>query len=130
MLTIIEDLTEVGPHAVCLQEEETGATPLHIVLDKSKCDLDIVKDMICANADVLNVQDKKGRLPLHLAAKAEISFKLIKAMVKKHPHSIFCEDSEGDIPYTIARSAHQDKEIVKLLKPPHDHHHRHQNDSV
>lgn len=117
-LEIIEDLTEVGPDAVCMQDEENGATPVHLALESAKCDLDIVRDMIGANSAVLKVQDKKGRLPLHLAVKAAIGFKILKAMVKKNPKSIFIEDSEGYTPYTIARTMHQDKEVLKLLKPP------------
>lgn len=118
-LEIVEDLTEVGPKAVCLQDEERGATPLHMVLEKKKCDLDIVKDMIGSNPVVLTVADNYGRLPLHLAVKAEIDAKVIKVMVKKYPGSKSVEAEEGETPYQIARAMHQEKEVLKLLRPPH-----------
>ena len=114
---IIEDLTEVYPHACVLHDDLTGATPLHAALANPKCDADIIMDLVAANAKALKAVDKEGCTPLHVAAQNKADVKTIKALTKKHSKILSIKNNDKQTAYKIAKSMGQGKDILKLLKP-------------
>ncbi|MBI4041400.1 MAG: ankyrin repeat domain-containing protein [Deltaproteobacteria bacterium] len=97
---------------VNVQDEKTGATPLHIAACEGHAA--VVKVLVQANADI-NAQDKNGDTPLHFAVvwrKIEVMKVLIEANADRN-----IKNNHGSVPVEYARATgHQ--EAVDVLEEP------------
>uniref|UniRef100_A0A1A9VK18 ANK_REP_REGION domain-containing protein n=1 Tax=Glossina austeni TaxID=7395 RepID=A0A1A9VK18_GLOAU len=76
-------------------------------------DVDEVTRLISSGANV-NVQDKDGRTPLHLAA-ANGHTKIVSALIKREGINVYAEDNKNNAPLDLARQ-NDYKEVVKVLE--------------
>jgi len=115
-----------GPHAngmrikINLVENGSGETPLHCAIERN--DEDAIECLLEHNRLIsafLNIQDKKGRTPLHWAVSSGWLIKLDDRLerVKKLVKLGACcniKDAEGHYPVDLA----QDEEIKQIVKLP------------
>jgi ankyrin repeat protein len=120
-LAIIEDLTEVGPNAGIIQTTETRSTPLHLALRNPATNSAMVQDLIVSCTQVLQIQDKDGNTPLHVAVEEQRSVTEIKLMLKLYPQAMNKKNQKGKVPYKLAKSVARksnvdNDDIVQLLR--------------
>ena len=83
----------MNPAYVRRQQRENGYLPLHYACFY-KTKLAVVKLLVNANPEGLNVKSKAGWLPLHLAA-MQNQHHLLDYLIEQHPESISEEDNKG-----------------------------------
>jgi ankyrin repeat protein len=97
---LLKDLTWIG------DPRKNNAPPLRAALYRNVLGTDdvveILEYLIDRNPDSLASCDQDGSLPLHLACRRGISFKIVQSLVKQYQASIKSVTPGGDLPLFLA----------------------------
>jgi hypothetical protein len=97
---LVEDLTWIG------DPKSRDAPPLRFALYDNVLGTDdvveIVEFLASQNSQLLRSRDQDGSLPLHVACRRGISFKIVQSLVKHYQASIKSATPQGDLPLFLA----------------------------
>lgn len=93
------------------ERDESLVTPLHLAVAQKGIDVNIIKTLLSAGAD-LKAKDSQGRTPLHTACAVWVendNFRVVKALIKAGADA-YNQDNSGTTPFNIA--THQERATV------------------
>jgi hypothetical protein len=97
---LVEDLTWIG------FPKSRDAPPLRYALHRGVLDTDDVVESleypVDQNLELLSSRDRDGLLPLHVACRHGISFKIVQSLVNLHKASVKTVTPQGDLPLFLA----------------------------
>ena len=115
---VILALIDAYPDALLAEGGVGKRTPLHIVFTDYTSST-VVKRMIEMGRNATLLKDKKGWLPIHVAASRHCSPEKIQMLLDACPKSLFAKTDEGETPLQLAVSTatrtHPNHTLIKHL---------------
>ena len=117
---ILHNLIASNPGAAALRSLRDLETPLHTAVARPDLTVAVMKDLVRAYPQALQMKDGRGRIPLHAALDAGAPSPICKGLVKKWPFSVEVRNEKGEIPHAAAKRLKLDKELIEFLYPYED----------
>jgi ankyrin repeat protein len=78
-------------------------------------DVNMIRSLVKAYPDQVSMKSKDGNLPIHLAARYNVSVEVIKLLLSAYPEGILIKGEFGYLPIHIAARHNARAEVIKLL---------------
>lgn len=114
---VLELLAKAGPDVLVQKDGPWEASSLDIAL-QAECDMGILKTLLSANPQQVQVCDRKNGYPLHTAvSRPSVSLDVVKLVYKAYPEALHKPNVRGDTPVQVAEhNISCDEEIVNYLQ--------------
>jgi hypothetical protein len=76
-------------------------TPLHVILEKNPPH-DVIKIIVSAVPEILQIKDRFGRLPIHVAIFDEATLAVVQELIQRYPGCLSVGDKAGQLPVHVA----------------------------
>lgn len=100
---IVKLLIEANPDAILMRSQPHGDLPLHFATGYNTASVEVIRQLVDANASTVAVQNTFGVSPLHQACLFHAPYDVIKVMVEASPEAVYIEDAQGRTPWDIAK---------------------------
>ena len=112
-LELIELVHRLHPEAISIVEPEQESLPLHYACQRSSCE--VVSFLAKQHPKGLQVKQKDGSLPLHLACRYNAHSDLITFMIDQYPDACSTCSSDGCFPLHCAAHGQAPLQVVIRL---------------
>lgn len=113
---VLRMLAEAGPDVLTQKDGTTGSGSLGIAL-AAKCNLDVVNLLIQANPHCVQVADRRGNYPLHVAVSQGMALEIVRRVYLGYPKAQEMRNFHSDTPLDIAqRSTRCPEEVMNFLQ--------------
>jgi len=115
-LEVIKMLIEAGPDVLVQKDGTDGSGSLGIAL-LNNVDIQVIEMLLQANPACVQIADRRGNYPLHVAVSNGLPFQLVRRLHSSYPKALQMRNFHSQTPLDIAqRSTRCSEEVMNFLQ--------------